>query len=236
VFVTEDSVEALERRVIEHMRPVRPLSVEAGAVDHAMELVRQAVSLGARVAVGGARTMDGMEPTVLADVPPNARILGEDPFAPLFSIVPVRDVDHALALDADCPYALGAVVFGPERVARRLAGRIDAGVVVVNDVIVPTADPRVPFGGRRRSGFGTTRGLEGLLEMTRPKAVVVRAGRARPHFDPSTGAEEALFREWIRMAHGRSWTRRLAALPGWIRALYETARVSRERRARRTRT
>ena len=55
----------------------------------------------------------------------------------------------------------------------------------MNDVIVPTADPRLPFGGRKHSGFGVTRGAEGLLEMTVLKCVTVRRGRFRPHLDPA---------------------------------------------------
>ena len=68
-----------------------------------------------------------------------------------------------------------------------MARRVRAGSVCVNDLIVPTADPRLPFGGRGRSGFGVTRGAEGLLEMTVPKAISVRTGSFRPHLAaPST--------------------------------------------------
>jgi acyl-CoA reductase-like NAD-dependent aldehyde dehydrogenase len=84
--------------------------------------------------------------------------LGAAAATPTLSIIPVKDMDHALALSNDCPYRLGATVFGPAAAAAALAARVEAGCVVVNDVIVPTADPRLPFGGRGRSGYGVTRG------------------------------------------------------------------------------
>ena len=128
---------------------------------------------------------------------------------PAVSILPVRDMDHALALSNECPYRLGAAVFGPAGVAHEVAGKVDAGCVVVNDVIVPTADPRLPFGGRGRSGFGVTRGAEGLLEMTRVKAVATRGGSFRPHLDRPHPLDGELFRHYAAAAHGPTLSQRL---------------------------
>jgi hypothetical protein len=128
---------------------------------------------------------------------------------PFLSIIPVRDVDHALALSKDCPFRLGATVFGPATVAAEVAARVEAGCVVVNDMIAPTADPRLPFGGRGRSGFGVTRGAEGLLEMTRVKAIVTRRGSFRPHLDPPHPLDTELFRHYAAAAHGATLARRI---------------------------
>ncbi len=134
------------------------------------------------------------------------RMLAERvPVAP--PVIPVRDADHALALASRSSYALGAAIFGPEPAARTLAGRVAAGCVVVNDVIVPTADPRLPFGGRKRSGFGVTRGAEGLLEMTVVKCVTVRRGRFRPHLDPADPEDGSVFAALIAVLHGNGRTR-----------------------------
>ena len=65
--------------------------------------------------------------------------------------------------------------------AAELAGRLRTGMVTINDVIVPTAHPGLPFGGRAESGWGVTQGAEGLLEMTVPQVVGVRKGSFRPH-------------------------------------------------------
>src|SRR5262249_22462895 len=68
--------------------------------------------------------------------------------------------------------------------AQRLAARIGAGMVAVNDAIAPAGHPATPFGGRGASGWGVTQGEEGLLAMTVPQGVSVRSGKFRPHFEP----------------------------------------------------
>src|SRR5581483_6232963 len=140
---------------------------------------------------------------------------------PLVALVPIRDDDEALAVAAHCPYALGATVFGAEPGASALAGRVHAGVVVVNDVIAPTADPRLPFGGRGRSGFGVTRGAEGLLEMTALKAVCVRRGKWHPHLEPEQPGDTTLFLAYLRAAHGGRLRDRIA---GWWSLLRQLIR------------
>lgn len=135
--------------------------------------------------------------------------------------IPITAVDsdeESVELAASCGYALGASVFGDIEGARQLATRIRAGVVVINDIIVPTADPRLPFGGRGKSGFGVTRGAEGLLEMTVIKAVTVRRGNWRPHFDPSHPADRDLFRGLISSLHGSSLRQRFQGFVQMSRA------------------
>lgn len=129
----------------------------------------------------------------------------------------VPDADAAVALVNSSDFALGASIFTRDAGrARKLAARVRTGFVTINDLIVPTADPRMPFGGVKASGFGTTRGPEGLLEMTFPHAVVARSGRLHPHFDEPSGSDAPLFSAWLRAAHGRQ---RLRALPGLFRAI-----------------
>ena len=79
------------------------------------------------------------------------------------------------------PFALGVTIFGSERKARELVPQLDAGVAMINDVIVPAAHPEVALAARGASGFGATRGAEGLLEMTRPKVVTVSRARRPLH-------------------------------------------------------
>ena len=119
-------------------------------------------------------------PVVLDRCTPEMRLLHSDVFAPVLAVV--RCVDHAdmLTKASACPYALGASVFGSDPALLS----VPAGCVTVNDLIVPTADPRVPFGGRGESGYGVTRGPEGLLAMTRPRVILRRRGTALPHLDP----------------------------------------------------
>ena len=78
----------------------------------------------------------------------------------------------------------------------------------MNDLIAPTADPRVPFGGRRTSGFGVTRGAEGLLEMSAVKVVSVQRGKSVRHYE-ATGPEHVeLFGGVILASHGAKWGQR----------------------------
>jgi aldehyde dehydrogenase (NAD+) len=98
--------------------------------------------------------------------------------------------------------------------------------VVVNDMIAPTADPRVPFGGRGRSGFGVTRGAEGLLEMTTVKAIVTPRGWWRLHLREPSAATGRALAAWMAAAHGRSRWGRLWA---WLRALRAARAASKER-------
>jgi hypothetical protein len=74
----------------------------------------------------------------------------------------------------------------------------------------------MPFGGAKASGFGTTRGDEGLLEMTFPHVVAIRRGHAHPHFDEPGENDAHLFSAYIRAAHGR---RRFAAIRELFSAL-----------------
>ena len=132
-------------------------------------------------------------------------------------IAVVRDADAAVALVNSAEFALGAAIFtrNLER-AQGLAARIKTGFVTINDLIVPTADPRMPFGGVKASGFGTTRGAEGLLEMTFPHVVVVRRHGRHRHFDEPAAEDAKLISAYVRAAHGRH---RFAAIPGLFRAL-----------------
>jgi aldehyde dehydrogenase (NAD+) len=128
-----------------------------------------------------------------------------------------------LKVEYECGYALGASVFTrtPEK-AVQLAARLRNGSVVVNDVVVSTAHPATPFGGRGESGWGVTQGAEGLLEMTVPQVVSIRRGSSRPHYVP-VGDPGALpgdiLRGMLKLSHGSSPGQRLGGvrqlLRGW---------------------
>jgi acyl-CoA reductase-like NAD-dependent aldehyde dehydrogenase len=213
VFVAREVAGELERRLAAVVRLLPQRTTGCPFPAEAAGLVRDALARGARLCAGRVPAADGaLAPVVLADTPPDVPLLRADVLAPVLSLVPVGGDEEALALAARCPYALGATVFGAEAGTRALAGRVRAGVVLVNDVIVPTADPRLPFGGRGRSGFGLTRGAEGLLEMTAVKVVGVRRGRWRPHLEAPRPGDEALFRAYLRAVHGGTW---LGRLRGW---------------------
>ena len=211
VFVPPALAPALEQALLALVPGIPPAPVPEGVSARLGVLVADAVGQGARVCSPEGTGL----PTVVADATPAMRLLQEDVFAPWLAFVPVADEEAALAAAAACPFALGASVFGPETAAVALAGRVRAGSVCVNDLIVPTADPRLPFGGRGRSGFGVTRGAEGLLEMTAIKTVSVRRGRFRPQLDPPRPDDAARFAHLLALLHG-GWRERRAAVLGLV--------------------
>jgi acyl-CoA reductase-like NAD-dependent aldehyde dehydrogenase len=156
---------------------------------------------------------------VLTDVQTEMKLYREEIFAPLVMILPVQNWSDALQADSQCPYALTASIFGPLEDALRLVPFISAGTVTINDLIVPTADPRLPFGGRGESGFGVTRGSEGLLAMTTPKVVSTRLGSWLPHTALPTAGDEQLLDGVLQWSHGKGWSRRLGGLRQIVQAI-----------------
>lgn len=128
------------------------------------------------------------------------------------------DDDEAIELARQAEFGLGASIFSAdEKAARNLASHLPTGFVTINDLVVPTADPRFPFGGVRASGFGTTRGAEGLLAMTYPHVIATRRGRSLPHLMPPQPGDQELFAAYIKTAYG-SGRGRWKALPELMRA------------------
>jgi acyl-CoA reductase-like NAD-dependent aldehyde dehydrogenase len=201
----------LEDRLAHAVACLPDVPVEAPVAELARELIEDALDGGARVLAGGPPEGERMQPLLLAARSPDVELMRSDVFAPVACLVRVADEEEALRVDGLCPYALGASIFGGRRRALQLARRVNAGAVTVNDVIAPTADSRVPFGGRDRSGYGVTRGAEGLLEMTRVKAITATRPGWRPHYAESDRATEHLIRSLLLMRHGGSLRKRLAA-------------------------
>jgi acyl-CoA reductase-like NAD-dependent aldehyde dehydrogenase len=143
--------------------------------------VEDARAKGAVVLVGGkGRPGTGdkggwfYEPTVLANVPPDALVLREETFGPVVSIVPVSGEEEAVRRANETIYGLTASVWTTdERRADRIARKLAVGTVYVNDHILPSGAGESAWGGTKASGYGRTRGPEGLLEMTRSKHVAV---------------------------------------------------------------
>jgi len=143
------------------------------------------------------------------------------------SLCSVRDERAAIDLVNAAEFALGASIFSRDIAkAQALAAQIKTGFVLINDLIVPTADPRMPFGGVKASGFGTTRGEEGLIEMTFPHVVAVRRGRMHPHFDEPAAGDAHFFSAYIRAAHGR---RRFSAIREFVSALIDKTKSRKTR-------
>lgn len=136
--------------------------------------VEDAKARGARVLVGGMRLpelgVNFYAPTVLADVTHDMRIMREETFGPVLPMMACIDDDEAVRLANDSEYGLAASVWTRDRKrGERLARRIHAGTVMVNDVISCFGISEAPHGGVKASGVGRTHGRFGLDEMVRVK-------------------------------------------------------------------
>ena len=151
-----------------------PLSSE-DALNSLTRQVDEAVAAGARLLTGG-RRMDRTgffyEPTVLIDVSPDNPAYDQEFFGPVAQVFVVDDDDAVVAQANDSPFGLGGAIFaGDTQRARRLASRIETGMVFINTAT--TSMPELPFGGVKRSGFGRELGEVGLKAFVNRKLVVV---------------------------------------------------------------
>ncbi len=204
-----DFVEAGLTKALAGLKPVE-LS-EAGRVLLG-DLVEDARAQGATVAVNGLREGEQQAgATLVLGATPAMVVMRSEVFAPVVSVMRTASVGEAIAADAVCPFGLTAAIFGREREARAVAGRLRVGNVLINDVIAPTADCRVSFGGRGGSGYGVTRGAEGLLAMTTPKTIQVRRGRPKRAYEVTGDGHIELFAGLTQLLHG-GWGKKFAGL------------------------
>jgi acyl-CoA reductase-like NAD-dependent aldehyde dehydrogenase len=136
--------------------------------------VEDAVARGARLLAGGSRIPElgrnFYTPTVLADVTHEMRVMREETFGPVLPIMAFESDEEALRLANDSEYGLAASVWTRDRVRGEwLARRIQAGTVMVNDVISCFGISEAPHGGVKSSGVGRSHGRFGLEEMVRLK-------------------------------------------------------------------
>ena len=146
----EDLVEALERQVTESVR------------------------LGARTLTGGKRLTNGggyyFEPTVLANVRPGMPAYHEETFGPVAAVIRVKDAEDALRVANDTDFGLGSNLWTADvGRAKKLAERIEAGLVFINGMVA--SDARLPFGGVKRSGYGRELGSYGIKEFVNIQTV-----------------------------------------------------------------
>lgn len=168
--------------------PMAP-STEVGAltdprsVGEMEEFVADARKRGGRVLCGGKARPDlgpqFFEPTVVIDLPPDARLLAEECFGPILPIVPFDDVEDAIRMANGTRFGLCASVWTKDLVkGEAIARRLDAGTAIVNDAAYTFAANETPWGGVKDSGHGRTHGPRGLLEMTHTRHVNIVPPRA----------------------------------------------------------
>jgi succinate-semialdehyde dehydrogenase/glutarate-semialdehyde dehydrogenase len=189
--------------------------------------IQDAESRGARVRLGG-RAIAGpghfFQPTVVTEVDHSMELMRDETFGPVLPIMRVADEEEAVRLSNDGGYGLDASVWSRDHgKARRIAARLNAGTVLINDHLINYLMSDLPFGGVRHSGFGRVHGVEGLREFTRPRSWVEDRVtlKREPYWFEEGGSGEGTAQALLAMRHGRGPLRRLKGalrlLTGFLR-------------------
>lgn len=142
------------------------------------ELVEDALSKGAKLMAGGKRNeklKEGLfyQPTVLADVTHEMRIVKEETFGPVMLIIPFKDDEEVIKLSNDTEFGLGSSIFSTDYArAERIAKAHVSGMTAFNEWGISSIINSLPFGGCKVSGFGRFNGPEGLRDFCVPKSIV----------------------------------------------------------------
>ena len=170
-----EKVVALARGLRQGDASVADAAVDIGAmswdrqVEHVAGLVDAAVKAGATVAAGGVRPSGPGQfypPTVLTGVRQDMDVMKKEIFGPVIPIMRVASEDEAVAHANDSDLGLLAYVFSRDTgKARRIAERVEAGTVMINDVLNTFACPETPWGGVKMSGIGRTHSVIGLRDL-----------------------------------------------------------------------
>ena len=160
---------------IDVITEVGPLA-SAQQLKTAVRQVRSSVSKGAKVKCGGGRLGKRgffFNPTVMVNVDADMPIWKEEVFAPIAPVMVVKDREEAIKVANESEFGLGASVWTKNQLdGEVVARRLDAGMVYINEV--EKSDPRLPFGGTKKSGLGRELSRYGLLEFVNIKPVVAK--------------------------------------------------------------
>lgn len=186
IFVQQQIYEPFLERARRHLRSLRlgdpldpqtevgPLRTERALLE-AEHAIDDALVQGARLLCGGREVLGSgyyFEPALLADCDELMEVFRRDLFAPILAVAPFTSDDEVVHSANEAPGLLTASVWSRNRRrACRVASGIRAGVVSINDLVLPGAEPDVPFGGHGRSGYGRMRGAAGLREMVQPRVL-----------------------------------------------------------------
>jgi acyl-CoA reductase-like NAD-dependent aldehyde dehydrogenase len=187
LYVAEPIAEKFIRAVVDEVKRLRlgppsgcetdvgPLTNE-NQLSVVSEHVADAVGKGARVLTGGRRREDlggyFFEPTVLVDVDNTMKVMTEETFGPVLPIKVVKDEEEAIREANSSRYGLLASVWTSDNErGRRVARRIEAGTVIINDAVYTHGAAQTPWFGVKESGLGVTHGSAGLFEFVRMKHV-----------------------------------------------------------------
>ncbi|HEY9668807.1 MAG TPA: NAD-dependent succinate-semialdehyde dehydrogenase [Coleofasciculaceae cyanobacterium] len=188
-FIVQNAIaDEVEKRLVEKFQALKlgdpidentdigPLATP-GILEDLDQLVQICIDKGAKVLTGGKPLSDRpgnfYPPTILADFPPGTPADNEEFFGPVALLFRVPDIDAAIQLANASPFGLGASAWTQDEAQiHRLIDEIEAGAVFINGLV--KSDPRLPFGGIKRSGYGRELGIQGIHEFVNIKTVWVK--------------------------------------------------------------
>jgi acyl-CoA reductase-like NAD-dependent aldehyde dehydrogenase len=220
LFASRNTMARLKPLLSAALADVPAVTLDARSAESLRHALYEAVDAGASLL--GSLDPQAQRPLILDRATPIMDITRMDLFAPVISLLEVESLEVLHDAYSQCPYALTVSILcgkSEEKAARALGTRLKAGTVLINDAIAPTANPRLPFGGRGASGYGVTRGEEGLLEMTAIKSLIVRKSGSMRHLEPTSDNDVPMFTGLIASMHGKGVTRRCRALIDVLRSV-----------------
>ncbi len=157
---------------LDHQTQIGPMA-RRDLRDTLQRQVRDSIAMGAHVLLGG-NPRDGQgyyyEPTIITDVTPEMPIFCEETFGPVAAVIHARNSEHAIELANDSEFGLGGNLWTNNiELARKLARHIESGSVFINGMTA--SDPRLPFGGIKRSGYGRELSSFGIREFVNIQTV-----------------------------------------------------------------
>ena len=198
------------------------------------EQLADAVARGAVVAarndsVSSSRSGDAARAplVVLTNVTPDMRVWHEETFGPLLAVMRVPSEDEAVRRANASQFGLSGSVWTTNRArGRRVAERLEAGSIALNDCVFTAGAPEVPHGGVKYSGIGRIHGIEGLMECTRTRTVVddILPRRAQPWwFGYGPGVVDDVD-GYLRLTNGTTLLQRISGFRGTLRLLFSRER------------
>jgi succinate-semialdehyde dehydrogenase/glutarate-semialdehyde dehydrogenase len=226
VYVVESIADEFTKNVLERVSALRQGAegeFDVGAIfwPRQLEIIEEhmadAVAKGATVLAGGQRnpSLEGLfyEPTVLADVTHDMRVMTEETFGPILPIMRVRDEDEAIAMANDSPYGLSGNVWTRDKgKGFELAKRMQSGSVCINDMSMTYGVQEAPFGGLKESGVGQVNGPGGLRGYCHAEPIITdRFGgkQATSRYPYSSKSDEGL-QKFMKLMWGTSLGRWLS--------------------------
>lgn len=188
LFVQRDIYDAFVAKVTEETAKLKQgltdddgdLDIGRVTVDFQYDIinshVQDAIKKGAKVVSGGQGNRDTLtfEPTVLTDVDNSMLTMSKETFGPVLPIIPFDSEADAITMANDSDYGLQASVFSNDIAqAKRVARQLEVGGVSINNVNMVEGNPWLSFGGRKQTGNGRARGVEGFLAYTRSKHILI---------------------------------------------------------------